>query len=132
MRFANRHHCLRGVSTVAPSQHNCPTKPCHPLPRVRWYVPDTSRTPAPGLRLVVNSGANNQPQDHCALPIPELHGTQVRHRIILGTFSLSAGYSDKYYKRAQEIRAGLSRDFAKVFEHLDVLICPTAPTTAYR
>eukprot|EP00903_Cladosiphon_okamuranus_P011723 g11025.t1 len=59
-------------------------------------------------------------------------GVEVRQRIILGTFSLSSGYSDKYYKRAQGIRAGLSRDFSAVFESLDVLVCPTAPTTAYR
>lgn len=57
---------------------------------------------------------------------------QVRQRVILGTFSLSSGYSDKYYKRAQGIREGLSRDFSTVFEKLDVLVCPTAPTTAYR
>ncbi|CAM9504164.1 unnamed protein product [Pylaiella littoralis] len=59
-------------------------------------------------------------------------GVEVRQRIILGTFSLSSGYSDKYYKRAQGIRAGLSRDFSTVLEKLDVLVCPTAPTTAYR
>ncbi|CAB1117681.1 unnamed protein product [Ectocarpus sp. CCAP 1310/34] len=59
-------------------------------------------------------------------------GAEVRQRIILGTFSLSSGYSDKYYKRAQAIREGLSRDFSTVFEKLDVLVCPTAPTTAYR
>lgn len=59
-------------------------------------------------------------------------GPEVRQRIILGTFSLSAGYSDQYYKRAQGIRAGLSRDLESVFEHMDVLLCPTAPTTAYR
>ncbi|CAN0074307.1 unnamed protein product [Ectocarpus sp. 13 AM-2016] len=59
-------------------------------------------------------------------------GAEVRQRIILGTFSLSSGYSDKYYKRAQAIREGLSRDFSTVFERLDVLVCPTAPTTAYR
>ncbi|CAN0236950.1 unnamed protein product [Ascophyllum nodosum] len=59
-------------------------------------------------------------------------GDEVKQRIILGTFALSAGYSDKYYKRAQDIRAGLSRDLARVFERLDVLVCPTAPTTAYR
>lgn len=45
---------------------------------------------------------------------------------------MSSGYSDKYYKRAQGIRAGLSRDFSEVFDKLDVLVCPTAPTTAYR
>eukprot|EP00752_Nemacystus_decipiens_P009166 g8188.t1 len=59
-------------------------------------------------------------------------GEEVRQRIILGTFSLSSGYSDMFYKRAQGIRAGLSRDFSTVFESLDVLVCPTAPTTAYR
>eukprot|EP00904_Undaria_pinnatifida_P007435 jgi/Undpi1/3821/HiC_scaffold_16.g07190.m1 len=59
-------------------------------------------------------------------------GAEVRKRIIIGTFSLSAGYSDKYYKRAQGVRQGLSRDFSSVLEEVDILVCPTAPTTAYR
>ncbi|CAM9912328.1 unnamed protein product [Discosporangium mesarthrocarpum] len=59
-------------------------------------------------------------------------GEEVRQRIILGTFSLSAGYSDQYYKKAQAVRAGLNTDFEEAFGALDVLVCPTAPTTAYR
>ncbi|KAG5192131.1 Glutamyl-tRNA amidotransferase subunit A [Tribonema minus] len=59
-------------------------------------------------------------------------GAEVRQRILLGTFSLSAGYADAYYARAQAVRAGLRTDFARAFAGADVLLCPTAPTTAYR
>jgi aspartyl-tRNA(Asn)/glutamyl-tRNA(Gln) amidotransferase subunit A len=59
-------------------------------------------------------------------------GAEVRQRILLGTFSLSAGYSDAYYAKAQAIRAGLREDFAAVFAACDLLLCPTAPTTAYK
>lgn len=58
-------------------------------------------------------------------------GDEVRRRILLGTFSLSAGYSDAYYKKAQDIRRQLREDFDSAFKRADVFICPTAPTTAY-
>jgi len=59
-------------------------------------------------------------------------GQEVKQRILLGTFALSAGYSDAYYKKAQKMRAALASNFERVFELVDALILPTAPTTAYR
>lgn len=53
---------------------------------------------------------------------------EVKQRILLGTFSLSAGYADAYYEKSQQLRSILYRDFAKAFETADVFVCPTAPT----
>ncbi|MGH3494525.1 MAG: Asp-tRNA(Asn)/Glu-tRNA(Gln) amidotransferase subunit GatA [Sciscionella sp.] len=59
-------------------------------------------------------------------------GDEVKRRIILGTFALSAGYYDAYYGQAQKVRTLIGRDFAAAFERADVLVSPTAPTTAFR
>jgi len=59
-------------------------------------------------------------------------GDEVKRRIILGTYALSSGYYDAYYGRAQQIRTLISRDFAAAFEQADVLVSPTAPTTAFK
>ena len=58
-------------------------------------------------------------------------GAEVKRRIILGTYALSAGYYDAYYGSAQQVRTLVQRDFAAAFEKADVLISPTAPTTAF-
>ncbi|WP_099224959.1 Asp-tRNA(Asn)/Glu-tRNA(Gln) amidotransferase subunit GatA [Listeria costaricensis] len=58
-------------------------------------------------------------------------GDEVKRRIMLGTYSLSSGYYDAYYKKAQQARTLIKEDFAKVFEAYDVIIGPTAPTTAF-
>ena len=59
-------------------------------------------------------------------------GREVTRRILLGTYVLSAGYYDAYYKKAQEVRALIANDFQKVFDSgVDVLFTPTAPTTAF-
>ncbi len=59
-------------------------------------------------------------------------GREVTRRILLGTYVLSAGYYDAYYKKAQEVRALIADDFQKVFDSgVDVLFTPTAPTTAF-
>lgn len=58
-------------------------------------------------------------------------GPEPKRRIILGTFVLSAGYYDAYYKKAQEVRALVARDFHKAFEEVDALFAPVAPTTAF-
>ncbi|WP_420733237.1 Asp-tRNA(Asn)/Glu-tRNA(Gln) amidotransferase subunit GatA [Brevibacterium luteolum] len=58
-------------------------------------------------------------------------GAEVKRRIILGTYALSAGYYDAYYGSAQKVRTLVQRDFAKAFEAADVLVSPTAPTTAF-
>jgi aspartyl-tRNA(Asn)/glutamyl-tRNA(Gln) amidotransferase subunit A len=59
-------------------------------------------------------------------------GDEVKRRIILGTYALSSGYYDAYYGSAQKVRTLIQRDFAKAFEKADVLVSPTAPTTAFK
>ncbi|MDE9366348.1 Asp-tRNA(Asn)/Glu-tRNA(Gln) amidotransferase subunit GatA [Luteipulveratus sp. YIM 133132] len=59
-------------------------------------------------------------------------GDEVKRRIILGTYALSSGYYDAYYGQAQKVRTLIARDFAAAFEKADVLVSPTAPTTAFR
>ncbi len=58
-------------------------------------------------------------------------GDEVKRRIILGTYALSSGYYDAYYGQAQKVRTLIARDFAAAFEQADVLVSPTAPTTAF-
>jgi len=58
-------------------------------------------------------------------------GEEVKRRIILGTYALSSGYYDAYYGSAQKVRTLIQRDFAAAFEQADVLVSPTAPTTAF-
>ncbi len=59
-------------------------------------------------------------------------GPEVKRRIMLGTYALSAGYYDAYYGKAQKVRTLIRRDFEQAFERCDVLISPTAPTAAFR
>ncbi|MFB2923354.1 Asp-tRNA(Asn)/Glu-tRNA(Gln) amidotransferase subunit GatA [Aerosakkonema funiforme] len=59
-------------------------------------------------------------------------GTEVKRRIMLGTYALSAGYYDAYYLKAQKVRTLIKQDFESAFEKVDVLVCPTAPTTAFK
>ncbi len=59
-------------------------------------------------------------------------GDEVKRRILLGTFVLSAGYYDAYYGRASRVRTLIRRDFERAFEQVDALVTPTAPTTAFR
>ncbi|MFD2793059.1 Asp-tRNA(Asn)/Glu-tRNA(Gln) amidotransferase subunit GatA [Promicromonospora vindobonensis] len=59
-------------------------------------------------------------------------GDEVKRRVILGTYALSAGYYDAYYGSAQKVRTLIQRDFAAAFQQADVLVSPTAPTTAFR
>ncbi len=58
-------------------------------------------------------------------------GAEVKRRIILGTYVLSAGYYDAYYKKAQKVRTVIKNKFAKLFEKYDMLLTPTSPTVAY-
>jgi len=59
-------------------------------------------------------------------------GKEVKRRIMLGTYTLSAGYYDAYYLKAQKVRTLIKQDFEAAFEKVDVLVCPTAPTTAFK
>ncbi len=59
-------------------------------------------------------------------------GAEVKRRIAIGTYVLSAGYYDAYYLKAQKVRTLIKEDFEKAFSQVDVLVCPTAPTTAFK
>lgn len=59
-------------------------------------------------------------------------GAEVRRRIMLGTYSLSSGYYDAYYLRAQKVRTLIKRDFEKALEKVDVIFTPVSPTTAFK
>lgn len=59
-------------------------------------------------------------------------GAEVKRRIVLGTYALSAGYYDAYYLRAQKVRSLIAGDFADAFQKVDAIVTPTAPTPAFR
>ena len=59
-------------------------------------------------------------------------GTEIKRRIMLGTYVLSAGYYDAYYLKAQKVRSLVASDFSKAFERVDAIVTPTAPTPAFR
>lgn len=62
----------------------------------------------------------------------EFFGTEVKRRIMLGTFVLSAGYYDAYYLKAQKIRRLIQNDFINAFKDVDIIVSPTTPTTAFK
>jgi aspartyl-tRNA(Asn)/glutamyl-tRNA(Gln) amidotransferase subunit A len=59
-------------------------------------------------------------------------GPEVKRRIMLGTYALSSGYYDAYYKQAEKVRALIAQDFSEAFKHCDVLASPTSPSVAFR
>jgi aspartyl-tRNA(Asn)/glutamyl-tRNA(Gln) amidotransferase subunit A len=59
-------------------------------------------------------------------------GAEVKRRIMIGTYALSAGYYDAYYLKAQKVRTLIKQDFERAFGQVDVLVCPTSPTTAFK
>ena len=59
-------------------------------------------------------------------------GDEVKWRIMIGTFALSAGYYDAFYLKAQKVRTLIKQDFEKAFEDVDILVSPTAPSTAFK
>ena len=59
-------------------------------------------------------------------------GSEVQRRILIGTYALSAGYVDAYYKKAQQVRTLIRRDFDAAYQSVDVLLTPTAPTPSFR
>ncbi len=62
----------------------------------------------------------------------ELFGPEVKRRIMLGTYALSAGYYEAYYQKAQKVRTLIKADFDRAFEEVDVIAAPVAPTTAFK
>jgi aspartyl-tRNA(Asn)/glutamyl-tRNA(Gln) amidotransferase subunit A len=83
-----------------------------------------------GLR--VNPAGGGTVEDVMAATREAGFGPEVKRRIILGTYALSAGYYDAYYGSAQKVRTLIQRDFAAAFAQADVLVSPAAPTTAFK
>jgi aspartyl-tRNA(Asn)/glutamyl-tRNA(Gln) amidotransferase subunit A len=88
-----------------------------------------------GLRVTPDASENGTPpsaEDVMRATRDAGFGDEVKRRIILGTYALSSGYYDAYYGQAQKIRTLISRDFDAAFADVDVLVSPTAPTTAFK
>jgi len=87
-----------------------------------------------GIRFGMRTGddGNHSVEQVMSLTRAAGFGDEVIRRIILGTYALSAGYYDAYYGQAQKVRTLIAQDFAKAFAQVDVLISPTAPTTAFK
>ncbi|MHA6252591.1 Asp-tRNA(Asn)/Glu-tRNA(Gln) amidotransferase subunit GatA [Oceanobacillus sp. CAU 1775] len=85
-----------------------------------------------GVRYGFRSENANNLEDMYKLTRSEGFGDEVKRRIMLGTFTLSSGYYDAYYKKAQKVRTLIKSDFDKVFEEFDVIMGPTTPTTAFK
>lgn len=85
-----------------------------------------------GVRYGVRSDNAKNIIDLFKMSRSEGFGEEVKRRIMLGTFALSAGYYDAYYKKAQKVRTLIKNDFDKVFEKYDVILGPTNPTPAFK
>ncbi|RYG73309.1 Asp-tRNA(Asn)/Glu-tRNA(Gln) amidotransferase subunit GatA [Lentibacillus lipolyticus] len=85
-----------------------------------------------GVRYGVRSDKAENMMDMFKYSRSEGFGEEVKRRIMLGTFALSSGYYDAYYKKAQQVRTLIRRDYEKIFENYDVVIGPTAPTPAFK
>jgi len=84
-----------------------------------------------GMRFGQRARANDLVETYM-MSRQEGFGAEVKRRIMLGTYALSAGYYDAYYLKAQKVRALIKKDFDNAFEHCDVIVTPTAPSTAFR
>jgi len=83
-----------------------------------------------GLR--VGDDGNRSLEEVMSLTRDAGFGPEVKRRIMIGTYALSAGYYDAYYGQAQKVRTLITRDFTKAFEPADVLIAPTTPFVAFQ
>ncbi|MEY4136913.1 MAG: putative aspartyl/glutamyl-tRNA(Asn/Gln) amidotransferase subunit [Actinomycetota bacterium] len=87
-----------------------------------------------GMRYGLRAGddGKNSVEQVMAITREAGFGPEVKRRIMLGTYALSSGYYDAYYGQAQKVRTLITRDFNAAFEKVDVLVSPTAPTTAFK
>ena len=84
------------------------------------------------VRFGMRAKVNGTVEDVMAATREAGFGPEVKRRIILGTYALSAGYYDAYYGSAQKVRTLIQRDFDAAFQKADVLVSPAAPTTAFK
>jgi aspartyl-tRNA(Asn)/glutamyl-tRNA(Gln) amidotransferase subunit A len=85
-----------------------------------------------GVRYGVRAGGSGSLAAMMAATRERGFGAEAKRRILLGTYVLSAGYHEAWYKRALRARGLIAQDFEQAFEHCDVLVTPTSPTTAFR
>jgi aspartyl-tRNA(Asn)/glutamyl-tRNA(Gln) amidotransferase subunit A len=85
-----------------------------------------------GVKYGYRSEASGSLAEMTARSRAEGFGDEVQRRILIGTYALSAGYVDAYYKKAQQVRSLIRRDFERAFASVDVLLTPTSPSTAFR
>jgi len=84
-----------------------------------------------GVKYGYRSNEGSNLLDMTSKSRAEGFGDEVQRRILIGTYALSAGYSDAYYKKAQKVRTLIRTDFDNAFKKVDVLLTPTCPTTAF-
>lgn len=85
-----------------------------------------------GVKYGYRLEENNEMWDVMRATRGDGFGAEVKRRIMLGTYALSAGYYDAYYLKAQKVRTLIKQDFDRAFENVDVIIGPTSPTTAFK
>ena len=84
-----------------------------------------------GVKYGFRSNEGSNLLDMTSKSRAEGFGDEVQRRILIGTYALSAGYSDAYYKKAQKVRTLIRNDFDNAFKKVDILLTPTCPTTAF-
>lgn len=84
-----------------------------------------------GNRYGTSAGEGDTAAELSRLTRGKMFGPEVKRRILIGTYALSAGYYDAYYKKAQQVRTLIRREFSETFERFDALITPTSPTVAF-
>src|SRR5581483_5418803 len=130
VRAALRHYESMGARTIEISlPHSSYAIAC-------YYIVATAEASANLARYDgVRYGLRASAEDNIALnerTREQGFGAEVKRRIMLGTFALSAGYYDAYYLKAMKVRTLIRRDFERAFEQCDVIVTPVAPTTAFR
>ncbi len=134
-----RERLERGIAALKSA--GCIIKPIS-LPLTRYAIPTyyvvaTAEASAnlarfDGVRYGYRSPSSATLADMYSHSRDEGFGAEVKRRIMLGTYALSAGYYDAYYLKAQKVRRLLAEEFLRAFTHVDAIVTPTAPTTAFK
>jgi aspartyl-tRNA(Asn)/glutamyl-tRNA(Gln) amidotransferase subunit A len=85
-----------------------------------------------GIRYGASATEGATAAETSTLTRGQMFGAEVKRRILIGTYALSAGYYDAYYKKAQQVRTLIRREFSQIFTKFDALITPTSPTVAFQ
>jgi aspartyl-tRNA(Asn)/glutamyl-tRNA(Gln) amidotransferase subunit A len=133
-RFSESVDLLRSLGAVI-EEVSCPSfdyaMPAYYLIAPSECSSNLARFDAMRFGLRVGDDGEHSAEEVMALTRAAGFGPEVKRRIMLGTYALSSGYYDAYYGSAQKVRTLISRDFDAAFAHVDVLISPTTPTTAF-